>query len=329
MLNLQTTRVVQLFFPFPTTINVAFVVSDLQAFMSGLGLTNPEITWDREEIVILEEGPLKIVLGWGDAANAPRACHLTLGFEQVRDPFADPAPEEARDVHFGPIEQMVERITDRYQPERVLWCDFDLPLTADTLEVMADKLTMKAVADRALRERPLHHLAQPVTEEEAEATLMRMPRLPRRVERRELLPKSDRPAAFAEPKAPTPIAAATPANIPAGPLSPAMPKVARVAELDRIRTALYPDPEPVAARKVDPMPLRIAVQVLNLVLMVVWLPLGAAVMALACWRGGDIRMSAHALVVAGLFSAAVDLPGMMEPLRADGPAIAQEVEPKV
>lgn len=55
--------------------------------------------------------------------------------------------------------------------------------------------------------------------------------------------------------------------------------------------------------------LRMATQVLNLTLAVVWLPLGVALLAHSVLRGGTLRLSAQAMALAGLFSAGLDFHG--------------------
>lgn len=52
--------------------------------------------------------------------------------------------------------------------------------------------------------------------------------------------------------------------------------------------------------------MRTATQLFNLTLVMVAMPLGLALLALSCWRGADMRLSAHCMVIAGLFVSGIN-----------------------
>ena len=81
----------------------------------------------------------------------------------------------------------------------------------------------------------------------------------------------------------------------------------RHSELARVRAALYMT-EPTPVRSLPSTPMRLAAHAMNATLIVVWPPLGAAVMTYALLRGEDMKLSARLMVLTGLFSSALQSP---------------------
>jgi hypothetical protein len=80
------------------------------------------------------------------------------------------------------------------------------------------------------------------------------------------------------------------------------------AELARLRLALYP-PEPVSEEGPQySTQMRLAAHCLNATLILVWSPLGAAVMTYSILRGEDMRLSARTMAVAGTLFALAHSP---------------------
>ena len=74
-------------------------------------------------------------------------------------------------------------------------------------------------------------------------------------------------------------------------------------QLAAVREALYaPDPDAPPPTASLSVPSRLTVQVLNLILVIIALPLGLAVAAVTFWRGENLRLSAGAITAAGLVS---------------------------
>lgn len=72
----------------------------------------------------------------------------------------------------------------------------------------------------------------------------------------------------------------------------------RDPELSRLRQALYPIDEPAAPHLVSPQ-MRLAAYSMNATLIMVALPVGAAMMTYSLFRGGDMRATSAALVGTG------------------------------
>lgn len=158
-------------------------------------------------------------------------------------------------------------MTRRFRPDRVIRAQSDLPPHADLLDILAQTMMASTLADQTAER--LHGFRAAVSEAEVRDCMGRMPRFPDQLQ-------------------------------PKGPHKPP--------------SSIRPHPAIFAARQARPAPpmdgslaLRMATQLFNLTLAVVWLPLGVVLLAHACLHGSDLRRSAQAMVLAGLFSAAIRL----------------------
>lgn len=98
-------------------------------------------------------------------------------------------------------------------------------------------------------------------------------------------------------------------------LSPQRPATAAMVQdqlrdqLHAVRAALYdPLPESEYAPPAPTLPERLMAATFNLILLVVAFPLGLALTALSLLRGEDLRLSAHAMAIAGLVAAILNQP---------------------
>jgi hypothetical protein len=106
--------------------------------------------------------------------------------------------------------------------------------------------------------------------------------------------------AFAvDPTPPQPIA--SPAEPDATPAVPCQLQ----HRLHAVRAALYPAQDDVAAT--PSLPLRLAAHVMNLILMAVFLPLGAMLFLIGLLRGPDLHLSARSIAVTGILTGMLDL----------------------
>lgn len=81
----------------------------------------------------------------------------------------------------------------------------------------------------------------------------------------------------------------------------------RDPELARLRSALYPEQAPQAPHLISPQ-LRLAAHTMNATLIMVALPLGAAMMTYSVLRGENMRLTSAALVATGLASTLLQNP---------------------
>jgi hypothetical protein len=106
--------------------------------------------------------------------------------------------------------------------------------------------------------------------------------------------------AFAvDPTPPQPIASPTEPNA-----TPPVPCQLQ-HRLHAVRAALYPAQDDVAAT--PSLPLRLAAHVMNLILMAVFLPLGAMLFLIGLLRGPDLHLSARSIAVTGILTGMLDL----------------------
>ena len=78
----------------------------------------------------------------------------------------------------------------------------------------------------------------------------------------------------------------------------------RDPELARLRAALYPPPAPVTTST----PMRLAVHTMNATLIMVWLPVGAAILTYSVLKGDNLRLTTAALVATGFSGALLQNP---------------------
>lgn len=132
-----------------------------------------------------------------------------------------------------------------------------------------------------------HKLPGMVTPERLEALLAEVPTV------QELAPLS---------KAQTCLPPLAPVNKAEPPPEPAVAKA--VTGNEPLRAALYPDGPPwqaaAAPANVNAVPMRLAIHTMNTTLILVSLPVGAAMLTYSLLRGEDLRMTSRALVLTGL-----------------------------
>ncbi len=81
----------------------------------------------------------------------------------------------------------------------------------------------------------------------------------------------------------------------------------RNPELSRLRAALYPPEVPEASQQASPQ-MRLAAYSMNATLIVVALPIGAALMTYSVLRGDNMRMTSRAMVATGLATTLMNSP---------------------
>lgn len=114
-------------------------------------------------------------------------------------------------------------------------------------------------------------------------------------------PNARAPGAEAKANARTSEAKAAPSND-----HPHIPRQ-RNLELERVRTALYPAPTPPPPHLVSPQ-LRLAAHTMNATLIMVALPVGAAMLTYSVLRGENMRLTTAALVATGFASTLLQSP---------------------
>lgn len=174
--------------------------------------------------------------------------------------------------HEDMCSRLVDRIQARFDPVAVMWCQTESEVGAEFLDTLLDSLPHLGTV---LPE--VESLVGILTEQEA------------RLSTSVTMAKRLKPA-----RAPQAAANDDPNLVAAG-----------IVDLSRVRKALYPQPY----RRPPYSPqMRLAVHCLNATLILVWAPIGLAVVGYSVLRGEDMRLSARAMALTGTFMALAQSP---------------------
>ena len=289
MLSSGLSTIAQLLFTDEKSLDFARIVSELDDVLTRLRGTDIQIAWDCDDLVTFDMSDTRILLAWAEVGrHRPGGC-LTVS--------VGPSPSElavhSRIEHDVLCSRLVERILMRFEPSAVLWCQIKGPVDAEVVDDLAE-----AVPDMSAPLPPVDSILDSLTK--TDLRIAHHITESRRI--RTMSPHFPAPAADTT----APAARAPAAHAPTANDQPDLPRP-RNAELERVRMALYP-PEPQGAIPVHSTQMRLAAHCLNATLIVVWAPLGAAVMTYALLRGENMQMSARLMAVAGTFYAVAHSP---------------------
>lgn len=284
----KVSTLAQLLFAAPPEINFAHVVAELDQALADHPSDRRDLRWDNDDLAVFTLDGLRVVLAYSDDLPGAHAACLTLGLGPHPDTPANGPEAEAIDTL---RRQLADRLSRRYRVDEVLWHETDRALTPDLIEDLLARLSEPP---------PLTEL--PVGED-IDRLLARMAA---EMNSRDTPP----PMNFARPDADSELGP-TVRHVPVAPPANRVPDLPRPkdAELDRIREALYAE-DPTAARRQQSVPMRLAVHAMNATMVVVFLPVGMAAMAHGIVRGEDMRRSAQAMALLGLFTTALGGHGM-------------------
>jgi hypothetical protein len=155
---LQTT-VVALFYALPPAINFARLVADLDSALAGLPHGERRITWDCDDVAMVDVDGARIVLAWADRLpGALQAClAVSVG------PGPDSALPDRLSHRAAPLAQLIaDRIATRMPPASIVWHTEEGVMTSDRLDIVTEALAA-ATAAEAVADMP----AEPIEEAEA------------------------------------------------------------------------------------------------------------------------------------------------------------------
>ena len=261
MTSAHLSTIAQLLFAEPAKVDFARIVSELDKVLTRL--REPVvITWDCDDLVTFDKAGTRILLAWGevDLAGLGGCLSVSVG----------PADEDAtpNDINHETLcSHLVERIQARFDPHAILWCQVDGVMDAELLDEMS--LSMPDMAGGGLP--PVDSILDMVSRGDLHRANTQNPR---RLIRTLARPAPRMVAANDQPDLPLP----------------------NDADLARLRLALYPPQDPAPPYTTQ---MRLAVHCMNATLILVWAPMGAAVMTYSLLRGEDMRLSARLMAVTG------------------------------
>jgi hypothetical protein len=314
--NPNPTTLAYLYYARKAPFNFAHVVSELQVVLNRLTAKALEVAWDWNDLVTLQSNGTRIVMGCFEINEPHEACYLTVAIGSSHGDAAGELDDGAEGRFRALTERLVQRLSERFPPEKVFWSQLDAPPTAESLEEMAENLMHQVeaeqsqeVEDRQEAERrrvAAEILRRPVDDAEVERHFAHFPDA-------EIV--NDPLPRFEVPEKPQPRVRVRPVDVsrlkanvnrpPARP--PIAPPRPNDPDLFRVREALYPaEPEILPPAKGETVPIRLAAHAMNVTLIAVWMPLGISMVAYSLVKGEDVRLSGQMMVLAGLFSASMN-----------------------
>ncbi len=338
MMTLDLTTIAQLLFPNERQLDFARIVAELETVLSRLRGEAVQITWDCDDLVYFDMPETRILLGWSDLAAPQLDGCLTVS--------VGPGPQSALRTldseHDILCSRLVERIQNRFVPLAVIWRQVEGMIDAELVDDLIDTLPdlssvlppVESIVEAVLKtdrskarqsNRPPevfhpHPVATPATvapvpvQTDGEKSVAASPQNGhpltlklRNTKQHNATPPPPQPTPATIPDTqqakPQPVAANDQPDLP----------LPRDAELARLRLALYPPAPAQAATQPDASPqystqMRLAAHCLNATLILVWSPLGAAVMTYSLLKGEDMRLSSRTMAVAGTLFALAHTP---------------------
>lgn len=191
------------------------------------------------------------------------------GYKACLSVSVGPGQPASKGFHEDMCSRLVDRIRSRFDPVAVLWCQSDGVIGADVFDELLDSLPHLGS--------PLPNIDSLVVALSRQDTLLSRPADPVLATPRRLAPANDHPGASAQ----------------------------HDVELQKVRRALYPDPEKGAPYSTQ---MRLAVHCLNATLILVWTPVGAALMTYSLLRGENMHLSSRVMAVTGTLLALAHSP---------------------
>lgn len=263
--EIQFSTIAELLFLQDPKLNFARLVADLDAVLARFHDKDRELTWDCEDLASFDMPGTRIVLATADAPRPGIAGSLTLSVGPSHLPArlnAHPLRHHAAVRHEALCSKLVERLQGRLNPDAVYWHEWAHPVTAEVIDSLA-----YAQPKSSQRAEPDHPIFTLLDDGENEAISARG------FEPNGFEPSNDRP------------------DLP----------LPRDAELSRLRMALYPNEAPPPPHLVSPQ-MRLAAHTMNATLIMVALPVGAAMLTYSVLRGENMRLTSAALVATGIAS---------------------------
>lgn len=323
MCDQPKSTIAQILFTDHSDLNFAHVVGELERSLDGAVGQDHSLTWDCDDVAVFDLVGTRIVLSLADTRGISvpdpvySAC-LTISVGTVPG-MNEITPLSRR--HEGLCSVIADRVRSYYAAEAILWQELPLSMTPEMIDDLVDELpspaSRSAVAatedtepaqpvwqetDTDLTDIEDAELPQPVSQdgESAQPTSKKAALVLkfRKPVRSALRPQKKQAPADLTADFAVDFAADTPVEV-ANSL-PDLPGTDQF-RLTRVRDALYALPEGAEVEAPPTTQIRLAAHAVNATLIVVYLPLGAALMTYSLLRGEDMRMSAQAVALTGLF----------------------------
>ncbi len=263
----------------------ARVVAELQAVLGRRVGATLTIVWDCDDLVTFDLGPTRILMSCADIGRAGGQICLTLS--------CGPSHREA-----APLSDcralclfLVRRLQARFVETDVVWHTARGPVDADLVDRLVTTLPPVAVPAVTLRLPPVESILDQVLSADHIKTKV----LPKHRSPDLSTPQNTRPILFMPPAFPSTVAQHIQPNHRRSP----------TGTLARLRAALFPTTGQTIPQNT---PMRLTALCFNATLILIYMPLGVAVMTYAILKGEDMRLSARLMAICGTLFAVAHTP---------------------
>ena len=272
--------IAQFVFDRDPALSLPILVRELDAALNRSGAGRRTVTWDCEDLVFLDLDGVRFTLSYsGDSLpGLPASLMISVG----PSPGRRDAPEDRRRYE-DLCHLIADRLRERFAPRETLWHQVAGPVTADLVDDLFARLPDLSdgtpAAPLARRSAPAEALrAFPETDDSMPVSFVEKALAIRAA-------KAERARAATRPQART---APQPAN------SQPSPAPGKTGDINRLRAALYPENEETPPENVR---MRLAASTLDVTLLVVYLPMGAAMLTISLLKGGNVNASARVMAL--------------------------------
>ncbi|MGB3277558.1 MAG: hypothetical protein WBA92_00040 [Pseudorhodobacter sp.] len=276
-------------------INFAYLVGEMRRSLDKTTRNSYVLTWDNDDIVAFDFESTRIVLALVDSSQTKKGVGTDQLLVSVGTPSLGQRGREPAIAHEQLCSMIVERVCGYYDTSSVFWQQMEECVTSETVDQIVDRL--EAASDSA--EIIEIGCALPDDTEHPDPDLV--PQAALAAPTQNIVRIADRPrvsAQYAARMAANDIAIIS-ANDKQKALRPDLDR------LHSVRAALYQE----AGHQITPhmekaSPVtRITATALDTTLIIVCLPVGAAMLTYHVFRGGELRRSSQMVTLTGLFLA--------------------------
>jgi hypothetical protein len=142
MSDILTSEVTQLLYRVAPQLNFAQVVSELHTALHEPNCPNPVLTWDCDDIAVLDFSAARVVIGHSENLPGEHAACLTIAVGQspLRETATLAKPDQDSLCH-----TITERLQQRYPSDERQTQAIDEPLTPDLIDRVVDALFQPSV----------------------------------------------------------------------------------------------------------------------------------------------------------------------------------------
>lgn len=145
MTQVQISRVAELLFSEMPLCDFSRTISELNAVLTRISGTAPQLTWDCEDVASFDMPGTRILLSFSESPYADFAARLVVSVGP--SPIAETEGQGAM-VHSAMCSRLVARLKDRCEPQDVRWSNVAGIVTADEVDLLANGLASPEVCPR-------------------------------------------------------------------------------------------------------------------------------------------------------------------------------------